>query len=320
MFCGHSISLLRMRRVIGGIGRVFVTVGLLILLFVAYQLWGTGFVEARAQDNLRRDFEGQLDRDPRTSSTRDDDPTVSTTTTTTTAPSAPVPIPASGEPVAIIRIPKIGVDKVVVEGTTVADLRQGPGHYTGTPLPGQLGNAAIAGHRTTYGAPFENLDQLVVGDQIQVETLAGTFEYTVAVRQNQTEAVFAVSPSQTEVLANDTPEQATLTLTTCNPKYSARQRLIVTAELNVAANQPQPQAPPVQPRPVVSIDAGLSGEHTSRAPTVLWGAIVAAVGLLWWLVFHRYRRWTTWFVGVIPFVAGLVVFYFFLERVLPSNY
>jgi sortase A len=307
-----------MRRVIGGIGRAFVTVGVLILLFVAYQLWGTGFVEARAQDNLRNDFEGQLQGETRTSSTADDDPTVSTTTTTTTAP-APVPIPPGGEPVAIIRIPKLGVDKVVVEGTTTADLRQGPGHYAGTPLPGQLGNAAIAGHRTTYGAPFENLDQLVVGDAIQVETIAGVFDYVVAPTR-QPEAVFVVDPSQTEVLSNDTRTEATLTLTTCNPKYSARQRLVVTAELDLSADNPQPQAPPVEPRPVVSIDAGLSGEHSSRAPTVLWGAIVAAVGLLWWLVFHRYRRWTTWIAGVIPFLAALVVFYFFLERVLPSNY
>ena len=314
-----SPSLLRMRRVIGGAGRVFVTAGLLILLFVAYQLWGTNILEARAQDNLRRDFESQLGSEPRTSSTSDDDPTVSTTTTTTPAPVA-APIPAEGEPVAIIRIPKIGVDKVVVEGTSTADLRQGPGHYAGMPLPGQIGNAGIAGHRTTYGAPFADLDQLLPGDLIQVETLSGIFDYIVSA-----DGVFVVSPSQTEVLDQPSPAQgeaptATLTLTTCNPKYSARQRLIVKAEYDVRANQPQPQAPPPQTRTVVSIDAGLSGEHTTRVPTVLWGLIVAVVGLVWWLVFHRYRRWTTWLMGAIPFLVVLFVFYFYLERILPSNY
>lgn len=315
----RSPSLLRMRRVIGATGRGLVTAGLLILLFVAYQLWGTNILEARAQDNLRRDFEGQLGSEPQTSSTSDDDPTVSTTTTTTTAP-PPAPLPAVGEPVAIIRIPKIGIDKVVVEGTTTADLRKGPGHYGGTPLPGQIGNAAIAGHRTTYGAPFADLDQLIPGDLIQVETLSGIFDYVVSA-----DGVFVVNPDQTDVLDQPSPAQgeapaATLTLTTCNPKYSARQRLIVKAEYDVRANQPQPQAPPPQTRTVVSIDAGLSGEHTSRVPTVLWGLIVAGVGLLWWLVFHRYRRWTTWFLGAIPFVVVLFVFYFFLERILPSNY
>jgi sortase A len=305
-----------MRRVIGGVGRVLVTAGLLILLFVAYELWGTNILEARAQDNLRRDFEGQLGSEPRTSSTSDDEPTVSTTTTTTTAPPPTAPIPIEGDPVAIIRIPKIGLDKVVVEGTSTADLRKGPGHYAGMPLPGQIGNAGIAGHRTTYGAPFADLDQLLAGDVIQVETLSGTFDYTVS------EPPFIVNPSQTEVLDQPDPQEptATLTLTTCNPKYSARQRLIVKAEYTFAANQPQPQAPPPQTRNVVSIDAGLSGEHTSRTPTVLWGLVVAGVGLLWWLVFHRYRGWTTWFIGVIPFIVVLFVFYFFLERVLPANY
>ncbi len=300
-----------MRRVIGVIGRVLVTAGLLILLFVAYELWGTNILEARAQDDLRRDFEGQLGSEPQTSSTRDD-PTVSTTTPTTTAP-RPAPIPPEGEPAAIIRIPRIGIDKVVVEGTSTADLRKGPGHYAGTPLPGQVGNAAIAGHRTTYGAPFADLDQLLEGDLIQVETLSGTFDYLVS------EPPFVVNPGDTHVL-DQTPTAATLTLTTCNPKYSARQRLIVKAEYDLRANQPQPQAPPPQARTVANIDAGLSGEHTSRTPTVLRGLVGAGIGLLWWLVFHRYRGWTTWFIGAIPFLVVLFVFYFFLERVLPSNY
>jgi sortase A len=304
-----------MRRVIGAVGRVFVTAGLLILLFVAYELWGTNILEARAQNQLRDDFESQLESGaPRTSSTSDD-PTVTTpdsTTTTTTAP-PPAPLPVEGEPVAIIRIPRIGVDKVVVEGTSTADLRKGPGHYAGMPLPGQIGNAGIAGHRTTYGAPFADLDQLLQGDLVQVETLAGTFDYIVS------EPPFVVDPSDTQVL-EQTPTEATLTLTTCNPKYSARQRLIVKASYDLRANQPQPQAPPPQTQNVVDIDAGLSGEHTSRTPTVLWGLIVAGVGLVWWLVFHRYARWTTWIVGAIPFVVVLFVFYFFLERVLPANY
>ena len=300
-----------MRRVIGAAGRVFITAGVLILLFVAYQLWGTGILEARAQSQLRDDFEEQIESEPGTSSTTDDETPTSTTTTTTPEPP---PIPPRGEAVAIIRIPKIGVDKVVVEGTTVADLRKGPGHYSGTPLPGQIGNAAIAGHRTTYGAPFGNLDQLAEGDIITVETLSGSFDYRV-----MRDGVFVVKPNQVEVL-DPTPEEATLTLTTCNPKYSARERLIVKAEYDLRANQPQPQAPPTEARTPADLDAGLSGSHTSRLPTLLWGLFAAFVGGLWWLVFHRYSRWTTWLAGAVVFTPVLFVFYVFLERVLPSNY
>jgi sortase A len=289
-----------MRRVIGGAGRVLITAGVLILLFVAYQLWGTNVLEARAQNELRDDFEREVAAQPRPDP--DDDRPAN----------VEIPIPPAGEPVGIIRIPKIGVDKVVVEGTTVADLRKGPGHYSGTPLPGQQGNAAIAGHRTTYGAPFENVDQLVGGDIITVQTLAGTFDYRVLPGERGN---FVVDPSQVEVLESD-PDRDMLTLTTCNPKYSARERLIIQAEYV----DPDPLPPPRVVRRVSSIDAGLSGDRSSRLPTILWGLAAAAVGLLWWLVFHRYRRWTTWLAGAIPFAVVLTVFFFFLERVLPSNY
>jgi len=298
-----------MRRAIGAAGRLFITAGVLILLFVVYQLWGTGILEARAQSDLRGQFEDRVEAQPGTSSTTDD-------TTTTTLPEPP-PIPPTGEAVAIIRIPKIAVDKVVVEGTSVADLRKGPGHYVGTPLPGQIGNAAIAGHRTTYGAPFGNLDQLAEGDIITVETLSGSFDYRVV-----PDGVFVVKPSQTEVLDQPPPDQpeAILTLTSCNPKYSARERIVVKAEYDLRANQPQPQAPPTAARAPKDLDAGLSGSHTSRVPTLLWGLLAAVLGGLWWLVFHRYSRWTTWLAGAIVFTPVLVVFYVFLERVLPSNY
>ncbi len=291
-----------MRRVIGGAGRVLITAGVLILLFVTYQLWGTNILEARSQDDLRDDFKRELAAQPRPDADDDGRPE-----------NVQIPIPPAGEPVGIIRIPKIGLDKVVVEGTTVADLRKGPGHYSGTPLPGQQGNAAIAGHRTTYGAPFADLDQLEGGDIITVQTLAGTFDYRVLPGE---QGKFVVSPSQVEVLETD-PDEDMLTLTTCNPKYSARERLIIQAEY--VDPEPLP-LPPREIRRPESIDAGLSGDRSSRLPTVLWGLAVAAVGLLWWLVFHRYRRWTTWLAGAIPFADVLMVFFFFLERVLPSNY
>jgi len=312
-----------LRRVLGAVGRALVTAGILILLFVAYQLWGTGYFEARAQDNLRDDFTSQLDTVPTTPTAAPEEPE------TTPSTAAAIAVPLDGDPVAIIRIPKIGVDKVVVEGTTVADLRKGPGHYAGTPLPGQIGNAAIAGHRTTYGAPFGDLEQLAEGDVIQVETLAGTFDYRVVesfeLRGDDTETtttvpgVTVVKPNQVEVLEPENPEDATLTLTTCNPKYSARERLVVRAELDARADQ-EPQAPTIDVRTPENLDAGLSGENTSKTATYLAGLIAALIGGLWWLIFHRYRTLVVWIVGAIPFAVALFAFYAYLERALPSNY
>jgi sortase A len=318
------------RTVIGAIGRVLITIGVLILLFVAYQLWGTGIYEARAQSDLESEFESELasGRSSTTTtaaSTTTSSPTTAPTTTaatttttapTTTTPPAVVGPPAAGDPIGVITIDKIGVDKVVVEGTSVPDLRKAPGHYEGSPLPGQVGNAAIAGHRTTYGAPFGDVDQLAKNDRISVRTLTGTWNYEL------TEDPFAVNPDQTEVLDATTDPAtgqplATLTLTTCHPRYSASERLVVKATLT-DTQPPLPAAADVRPNLV--LDTGLSGGSESRAPAILWGLIAAAVGALWWLVFHRHPRWTTWFGGAIPFLAVLFVFYTYLERVLPNNY
>lgn len=131
---------------------------------------------------------------------------------------------AVGDSLTRIIIPAIDVDVIVVEGTTASALRAGAGHYPNTPLPCETGNVAIAGHRTTYGRPFHNLDLLEPGDQITLETPIGGCTYEV----NQDP--FVVTPDTREVL-DDTPGQATLTLTTCHPKGSARQRLIIKATL-----------------------------------------------------------------------------------------
>lgn len=306
-----------MRRVVGAIGRTFITVGVLILLFVAYQLWGTGIYSARAQVQLEQQFKEALRSGTRTTPPPTTATVPSAPTTTTTLASAPLPPPA-GEAVAQIRIPKIGVDSIVVNGVTRDDLRKGPGHYPDTPLPGQEGNAAIAGHRTTYGAPFADLDQLAPDDLIEVRTAQGSFRYRV------TEQLI-VSPSDVGVIDPvpkspgdpDTSFAATLTLTTCNPKYSAEQRLVVKAELE--AGQIAYQAPVLDRTPKLT-EEGLSGEKSSTLPAIIGGLIVALIGALWWLLFHRHPRWTTWVIGAIPFAVALFFFYSYLERLLPSNY
>ena len=322
---GRALASAVVRTVLGALGRFLVTVGLLILLFAAYQLWGTGIYEARAQSDLKGKFHRELagGTAPTSGTTTAGGSTTTTAAPTTTAPPVAPTVPPDGEPVGEITIPKIGLDKIAVEGTTVPDLRKGPGHYEGSPLPGQLGNVAIAGHRTTYGAPFGDLDRLAKDDTIRIRTTTGTWDYVVTGvprtdGQLWPDAPFAVSPNEVDVLdpsVDPTTGQTlpTLTLTTCNPKYSASQRLIVKAQLT-GSQTPLP-APPEHP-----IRAGLSGTTESRWPAVISGVIAAVVGGLWWLFFHRYPRWTTWVAGVIPFLATLFVFYFFLERVLPTNY
>ena len=121
-----------------------------------------------------------------------------------------------GDPVARIEMPSIGVDHIVVAGVGKSDLKKGPGHYPETPMPGQLGNAAIAGHRTTYGQPFFDVDKLEVGDEIIVTTLVGRYVYRVTGQQ-------IVSPSDYQVVATVDPTRATLTLTSCHPKWTARE-------------------------------------------------------------------------------------------------
>lgn len=141
---------------------------------------------------------------------------------------------AIGDPLTKISIPAADLKPtVVVEGTGASALRAGAGHYPNTPLPGEEGNVAIAGHRTTYGKPFANLDRLKVGDEIFLETPVGKYTYRV------TKDPFPVAANDFSVIAQ-TPGH-TLTLTTCHPKGSARQRLVIKAELeSPTANQPAP--------------------------------------------------------------------------------
>ena len=300
---------------IGAIGRSFVTLGVLILLFVIYQLWGTGLYTSREQDKLRDTFTSSLeqrgDRPTTTTSSSETDVSAPTVTTTTAPPARIAALASNGEPIAQIRIPRIAVDSIVVQGVARVDLRKGPGHYPDSPLPGQEGNAAIAGHRTTYGAPFGNLEQLEEGDRIFVRTFQGDFTYEVY------QANLIVQPTDVHVLEPDQRPgfEATLTLTTCNPKYSAAQRLVVKAAL-----QEEPLPAPEGTSTAKPTKVGLSGEESSTTPTLIAGLIVALIGTLWWLLFHRHPSLTNWLVGVVPFAVALVVFYALLERVLPSNY
>jgi sortase A len=130
--------------------------------------------------------------------------------------------PLRGDAIGKLSIPAIGVSEYVVEGTDAENLRKGPGHYPDTPLPGQHGTSAIAGHRTTYGAPFRNLDELKHNDRIVVELPYGTFVYRV----DRTQVVDDSALWVTKRVGHDQ-----LVLTACHPLYSAAQRIVAFARL-----------------------------------------------------------------------------------------
>ena len=293
-----------------GTGRVLISAGVLILLFVAYQLWGTGLAEARSQRSLKNEFEQLVKRTP----------TTQPGAPPTEAPPAPPP-PPTGSAVAIVKIPKIGVEKAVVEGVSLSDLKKGPGHYPETPMPGQPGNAAIAGHRTTYGAPFYDFDELEQGDTIFVTTGQGSFRYEVTEKK-------VVRPKEVSVLSNTADNR--LTLTTCHPRFSARQRLVVVAALKgEAAPAPPPTTSTTTPGdgttpttlPTEEVDsAGLSGESASNWPTVLWGLLAAAVWFGAWALSRRWRKWPAYALGTPVFLVVLFVFFENVSRLLPANF
>ncbi|MFA5786763.1 MAG: class E sortase [Actinomycetota bacterium] len=201
-------------------GQCLIVLGLVLLYFVAYLLWGTGRYTHHAQSQLRRDIVREF-------SLPADDPF---RRLPAESPS-PTPTPrTSGKPIALLRIPKIGVEVVVAEGVSLEVLRGGPGHFPGTAMPGEIGNFVVSGHRTTYGAPFFNLNKLIAGDPVEVRSDTGYYEYRVTslkvVRPDEIAVTYPV-PYHRETK----PTKALLTLTTCEPRYSAARRLVVFAEL-----------------------------------------------------------------------------------------
>jgi sortase A len=143
------------------------------------------------------------------------------------APASPLATPEPLDVVARLEIESIGADHYVVQGVTRNALKKGPGHFPETPLPGQLGNTAIAGHRTTFGAPFGDIDEVRPGDDIKVTVPgAGTYYYVVD------KTVIVAPEDYASVVPTLDGTRATLTLVSCHPEYSTKQRIVVTAELD----------------------------------------------------------------------------------------
>jgi len=209
-----------MRTVARGIGQLLITAGLVILLFTVYEVYGTGIATSRAQAGLTNDLHERWQQPAPAGS-----PKVPST--------EPAPL---GKGLAILRIPRFGKGwvKVVVEGVSLADLRDGPGHYPGTALPGVTGNFSVAGHRASHGNGFLRMNEMRAGDAIVVETRDMWFTYRVTGSE-------IVAPTNVGVIApvpdkpGAVPTQRMITLTTCDPWYAATHRLIVHGLLESAA-------------------------------------------------------------------------------------
>jgi sortase A len=193
-------------------GRILRALGFLCLLaalvvggYLGWLLWGTGIGTAREQHHLRQEID-KLISDPRPFDPGNE------------RPAAPIP---EGAPVGVLEIPRIDLDVVVVNGTSTADLRRGPGHYMDSAYPWEdTGRVSIAGHRTTYLHPFWSLDKLRRGDLIRFRTEYGSFDYHVT-------GSHVILPSGVWVLKQT--REPTLVLTTCNPRFSASHRLVIFA-------------------------------------------------------------------------------------------
>jgi sortase A len=272
---------------IGAAGAIATSIALLFVLFAGFEFGLTKLIEARWQREALRDFKSRV---------------ASGETTVANF----VPQPAT--PVGILSIPILNVRQVIIEGTTPNILKEGPGHVRGTPLPGQVGNAVIEGRRTTYGAPFARIDELVQGDEIDVTTGEGVFTYLVT-------GTSTIMPGQPDALASS--QDNVLTLTTSQPALSVRGRFVVRASL-------QGPAFAAAARPAVPLEQkeiGLAGDDAAAWPAALWSAaLVTGLSMVWGLRRRRGVNQRVLYLLTMPILVTVAVLAFEnIDRLLPGT-
>lgn len=299
-------------RVVGVAGRILVAGGLLLLFYAVYLLWGTGVYTQQAQEDLSR----RIAADPVVSQGQVGEGEV---------PAArPAEEPAAGDPLFTMQIPEVGLETVIVQGVGREELKKGPGHFPEAPYPGEGGNVSVSGHRTTYGAPFFRLDELEPGDPITIES--GPARYRYRVRET-----LVVDPTDVWVVEQQGRDE--LTLTTCHPRFSAAERLIVKADY-VGADWASPvegagppeaggasEAPPA--RGETGEDAEAIPASSAVVPTdvVALGAVALAAAL-GALALSERRRWLAARATVVLGAGALLWVAVFpqLLRLMPANY
>ncbi len=290
-------------RFIGILGRVFVLAGVLLLFFTAYLLWGTGVYTKHEQNRLEKEIAAN--------------PTISEGDVASgkEIPAArPAKTPPLGAPLFAIKVPKIGLDTIVVQGVGLEELKKGPGLFPDCDqvggdcvdegmYPGEDGNVAISGHRTTYGAPFFKLNELKEGDVVDLESGPARYRYRVR-SQKIVDPVSGFSEVEQH-------GKAELTLTTCHPRFSAAQRLVIHADYEGASRiaatgsgGPAPREVPVIPQDTIVLAAI---------------AIVAALGSL--ALSKRYQRVAAYITASFVIGVGLWVLAFpQVVELMPANY
>ncbi|AYY11528.1 class E sortase [Actinobacteria bacterium YIM 96077] len=209
----------------GVMGELLLTAGAIVLLFVVYTLWGTGLQTAAAQDDLREEFDLQIQSDDEDESEDESE--------------EPGDLEL-GDAYGILRIPRFGEDWewLVVEGVEDDDLRDGPGRYPDNAHAGELGNFAIAGHRSGHGEPFAPFPELHEGDIVEIETRTGIYQYELDSAPNgdpdgnriEISDSWVVDPVPGEPSSTE-PEEARLTLTTCWPRWGSSHRMYASGVL-----------------------------------------------------------------------------------------
>ncbi|NNN21039.1 MAG: class E sortase [Acidimicrobiales bacterium] len=292
----HNRSFLRL--FIGELGRFLIFTALILLVLLIYVLFGTGAFTASSQAKLKTEIE-KIIPSPKIPVSKKSFKVVPINLPTSTSSN-----PQQGSPIAEINIPAIGLQMVVVEGTQTGDLRLGPGHYQGTSLPGMAGNVAIAGHRTTYLHPFYNLAELKGGDPIFLTSTIGTLEYLVT-------NIDVREPYDITILRQFGDNR--LTLTTCNPKYSAATRLVVVAHLlgivevvnsNTPSSSSKPNAPKTSPNSGGSLKNAkslLAGSTSSTSPEIGWGVLLFFDYLLFRLSMRHIKGWKKLLAALVTF-------------------
>lgn len=360
----------RTATIIGGVGQSLIALGLCVLLFAGFQLYGTGLQTQAAQNDLADEFAAQVAAVERIAANTTTEPPTTTSTTSDTNESesaessddatieaavnanepaavadelAEALLPKTEEIAGRIEIDRIGVDWYYVEGVTRDALRKGPGHYPDTPYPGQAGNAAIAGHRTTYGSPFASIDRLQPGDSIKVTTAQGEFFYEVLPYEDgdgNEIGHLIVAPTDIDVVTDQGDNR--ITLTACHPKFSARQRIIVSAKLVSAPGDPLPTTTTLVP---VSADElptedELTGESTTEIastvtpsndfeeslgwhyeeakPAALWAGLALLVAIAGAILGYRWKKWPAYALTLVPFLPLLFMCFVRLDRLLPA--